>query len=161
MSGREIASTFYLLGKLKANVTEFAPTSLQSMFGNFAFALAADDDDIHNRSIGCGTRNGTEGMQMQQSLEERHEDGIGAGETLSSIQHLTPQGLVNALHGLARLGLKWDTNIALKLQQLIIGKATRTMLLVDTIRAEELSSFVQSMGVMKVRVRFSNNGMRE
>lgn len=60
----------------------------------------------------------------------------------------TPQGLSNALHGLARMGVLW-TDLPLQAQSAL---PSRGATIVAEMRPDELCSIMQSMAVMKVLI---------
>lgn len=60
----------------------------------------------------------------------------------------TPQGLSNALHGLARMGVLW-ADLPLQAQSAL---PSRGAVIVAEMRPDELCSIVQSMAVMKVAI---------
>jgi hypothetical protein len=67
-------------------------------------------------------------------------------EVASIAVNFTPQGLSNALHGLARMGVMW-TDLPPLAQ---IELPTRGAAIVAEMRSDELCSILQSMAVMKV-----------
>ena len=67
-------------------------------------------------------------------------------EMASIVHNFTPQGLSNALHGLARMGVLW-TDLPVQAQS---GLPMRGASIVKEMRPDELCSIMQSMAVMKV-----------
>ncbi len=136
-------------------------SSLHAMFLSFSVSLSAEKDDSKRKSW---SNDSNDSNDSRSGSREEDEDGststfstssFTSGEEGYHLEHansnsslwLTSQGFVNAIHGMGRLGITWDT-LPLSLQAQIDNRSVQ-MMSSETVRDVEASSFLQSMAVMK------------
>ena len=173
-SSREVATVLFTLGQLGVRKEYLAGGDVQHILDVVTGFCSTEADGVNGDSDGDGEdevavgqagncdddEDGGENAQPEALLEPLSWPSSTSSSSSSSSSPPTAfssRGLVNALHGLARMGVSWAEDLTSDTQAALMNFA---VVLAPGMRSDELCSLLQSMALMKAPWRALPAGQR-